>query len=84
MFGCSDVYHWMGECSDVRLVGQETRKRVVEVRPINRVFRVVSTKRHRKTNQEHARSESSHGLAGKGIEKDEPEDAAIFAIGGLG
>ena len=30
------------------------------------------------------RSEGSHGLAGEGIEKDEPEDPAIFAIGGLG
>ena len=28
--------------------------------------------------------EGSHGLAGKGIEKDEPEDSAIFALGGLG
>ena len=45
---------------------------------------VVSTKRYRKTNQEYARSEGAHGLAGEGIEKDEPEDAAIFAVGGLG
>ena len=37
-----------------------------------------------KHNQEYARSEGSHGLAGAGIEKDEPEDAAIFALGGLG
>ena len=37
---------------------------------------VVGTKRHRETNQEYARSEGSHGLAGEGIEKDEPEDAA--------
>ena len=28
--------------------------------------------------------EGSHGLADKGIEKDEPEDSAIFALGGLG
>ena len=45
---------------------------------------VVSTNRRRKTNQEYACSEGSYGLAGEGIEKDEPEDAAIFALGGLG
>jgi hypothetical protein len=44
---------------------------------------VVGTKRHRETNQEYARSEGSHGLAGEGIEKDKPENAAIFAPGGL-